>query len=203
MPSPKKSPKLGSQEFKLPSHAPLLKSDAEELSLAPQPHPWLEGRQACMRMQPACCLSPAMALATKHYCTWYSQHGHLKVPVQSSGPTAATGQPNVCSAYHLLPPSLDHECLGSDKEAPLSTANSRPQVPGFLKVKDKGGGEPMPRSTRRSLPAQIPFEPVWTHWGSFFVHLWPALEQGAYCALCTRCARAVRKVGCSPPPGVR
>ena len=26
---------------------------------------------------------------------------------------------------------------------------------------------------------------------------------GAYRALCTRCARAVRKVGCSPPPGVR
>ena len=29
------------------------------------------------------------------------------------------------------------------------------------------------------------------------------VPQGAYRALCTRCARAVRKVGCSPPPGVR
>ena len=29
------------------------------------------------------------------------------------------------------------------------------------------------------------------------------LALGAYRALCARCARAVRKVGCSPPPGVR
>ena len=29
------------------------------------------------------------------------------------------------------------------------------------------------------------------------------LPSGAYRALCARCARAVRKVGCSPPPGVR
>ena len=29
------------------------------------------------------------------------------------------------------------------------------------------------------------------------------LSKGAYRALCARCARAVRKVGCSPPLGVR
>ena len=38
---------------------------------------------------------------------------------------------------------------------------------------------------------------------SFGAHLSTWLTVGAYRALCARCARAVRKVGCSPPPGVR
>ena len=33
--------------------------------------------------------------------------------------------------------------------------------------------------------------------------VWNGNTRGAYRALCTRCASAVRKVGCSPPPGVQ